>query len=55
MASSYETGDKCLQSRKIANECAQDCFDWAEWRKRKALRGRSEGSVLTYVTEADSR
>ena len=55
MALSYETGDKCLQSRKIANECAQDCFDWAEGRKRKALRARSEGSVLTYVTKAETR
>ena len=33
----------------------QDCLDFAERMKRKALRVRSEGSIPSYVTEAESR
>ena len=33
----------------------QDCLDFAERMKRKALRVRSEGSIHPYVTDAESR
>ena len=33
----------------------QDCLDFAERMKRKALRVRSEGRIHPYVTDAESR
>ena len=40
---------------KVSQSCLQDCLDFAERMKRKALRVRSEGRIPTYVTEAESR
>ena len=44
-----------ILSAKSRQSCKQDCYDFAERMKRKALRVRSEGSIPTYVTEAESR
>ena len=46
---------RLLQKSTVSQSCKQDCLDFAERMKRKALRVRSEGSIPTYVTEAESR
>ncbi len=46
---------RLLQKSTVAQSCLQDCLDFAERMKRKALRVRSEGSIPPYVTEAESR
>ena len=46
---------RLLQKSTVSQSCWQDCPDFAERMKRKALRGRSEGSIPPYVTEAESR
>ena len=46
---------RLLQKATGSQDCSQSCFDFAEWMKHKALRVRTEGSVPTYVTEAESR
>ncbi len=46
---------RLLQKSRVSQSCWQDCPDFAERMKRKALRGRSEGSIPPYVTEAESR
>ena len=46
---------RLLQKSTISQSCLQDCLDFAERMKRKALRVRSEGSIPPYVTEAESR
>ena len=46
---------RLLQKSTVSLSCLQDCPDFAEWIKRKALRVRSEGSIPPYVTEAESR
>ena len=45
----------CCKSQQSGQSCVQDCPDFAERMKRKALRVRSEGSIPPYVTEAESR
>ncbi len=44
-----------LQKSTVSQSCKQDYLDFAERMKRKALRVKSEGSMPTYVTEAESR
>ena len=46
---------RLLQKSTVSQSCWQDCPDFAERMKRKALRVRSEGSIPPYVTEAESR
>ena len=46
---------RLLQKSTVSQSCWQDCPDFAERIKRKALRVRSEGSIPPYVTEAESR
>ena len=46
---------RLLQKSTVSQSCKQDCPDFAERMKRKALRVRSEESIPTYVTEAESR
>ena len=46
---------RLLQKSTVSQSCLQDCPDFAERMKRKALRVRSEGSIPPYVTEAESR
>ena len=46
---------RLLQKSTVLQSCLQDCLDFAERMKRKALRVRSEGSIPLYVTEAESR
>ena len=46
---------RLLQKSTVSQSCLQDCLDFAERMKRKALRVRSEGSIPPYVTEAESR
>ena len=46
---------RLLQKSTVSQSCLQDCSDFAERMKRKALRVRSEGSIPPYVTEAESR
>ena len=46
---------RLLQKSTVSQSCSQDCLDFAERMKRKALRGRSEGSIPPYVTKAESR
>ena len=46
---------RLLQKSTASQSCKQDCPDFAERMKRKALRVRSEGSIPSYVTEAESR
>ena len=46
---------RLLQKSTVSQSCWQDCLDFAERMKRKALRVRSEGSIPPYVTEAESR
>ncbi len=46
---------RLLQKSTVSQSCKQDCLDFAERMKRKALRGRSERSIPPYVTEAASR
>ena len=43
-----------LQEATGSQSCVQDYIDFAEWMKHKALRVSAEGSVLAYVTEAES-
>ena len=47
--------ERLLQKSTVSQSCSQDCLDFAERMKRKALRVRSEGSIPPYVTEAESR
>ena len=44
-----------LSKTTVSQPCLQDCLDFAERMKRKALRGRSEAHIPPYVTEAESR
>ena len=44
-----------MQKSTVSQSCLQDCLDFAERMKRKALRVRSEGSIPPYETEAESR
>ena len=46
---------RLLQKSTVSQSCEQDCLDFAERMKRKALRVRSEGSIPPYVTKAESR
>ena len=46
---------RLLQKSTVSQSCLQDCSDFAERMKRKALRVRSEGSIPPYVTKAESR
>ena len=46
---------RLLQKSTVSQSRLQDCLDFAERMKRKALRVRSEGSIPQYVTEAESR
>ena len=46
---------RLLPKSTVSQSCLQDCLDFAERMKRKALRVRSEGSIPPYVTEAESR
>ena len=46
---------RLLQKSTVSQSCKQDCPDFAERMKRKALRVRPEGSIPPYVTEAESR
>ena len=46
---------RLLQKSTVSQSCLQDCSDFAERMKRKALRVRSEGSIPPYVTEAEFR
>ena len=46
---------RLLQKSIVSQSCSQDCPDFAERMKRKALRVRPEGSIQPYVTEAESR
>ena len=46
---------RLLQKSTVSQSCLQDCLDFTERMKRKALRVRSEGSIPPYVTEAESR
>ena len=46
---------RLLQKSTVSQSCLQDCLDFAERMKRKALRVRSEGSIPPYVTKAESR
>ena len=46
---------RLLQKSTVSQSCLQDCPDFAERMKRKALRVSSEGSIPPYVTEAESR
>ena len=46
---------RLLPKSTISQSCLQDCLDFAERMKRKALKVRSEGSIPPYVTEAESR
>ena len=49
-------GSKRLLQRSTASQpCEQDCLDFAEGMKRKALRARSEAHIPAYVIEAESR
>ena len=47
--------ERLLQKSTVSQSCMQDCPDFAERMKRKALRVRSEGSIPPYVTEVESR
>ena len=44
-----------LNKTTVSQPCLQDCLDFAERMKRKALRVRSEAHIPPYVTEAESR
>ena len=44
-----------LSKTTVSQPCLQDCPDFAERMKRKALRVRSEAHIPPYVTEAESR
>ena len=44
-----------MQKSTVSQSCLQDCLDFAERMKRKALRVRSEAHIHPYVTEAESR
>ena len=46
---------RLLQKSTVSQSYLQDCPDFAERLKRKALRVRSEGSIPPYVTEAEAR
>ena len=46
---------RLLQKSTVSHSCLQDCPDFAERMKRKALRVKSEGSTPPYVTKAESR
>ena len=46
---------RLLQKSTVSQSCKQDCPDFAERMKRKALRGRSEAHIPPYVTEAEAR
>ncbi len=46
---------RLLPKSTVSQSCLQDCLDFAERMKSKALRVRSEGSIPPYVTEAESR
>ena len=46
---------RLLQKSTVSPSCLQDCLDFAERMKRKALRERSEAHIPPYVTEAESR
>ena len=46
---------RLLPKSTVSQSCLQDCLDFAERMKRKALKVRSEGSIHPYVTEAESR
>ena len=46
---------RLLQRSTVSQPCKQDCLDFAEGMKRKALRVRSEAHIHPYVTEAESR
>ena len=46
---------RLLQKSTVSQSCKQDCPDFAERMKRKALRVRSEAHIPPYVTEAESR
>ena len=46
---------RLVQNSTVSQSCEQDCLDFAERMKRKALRVRSEAHIPTYVTEAESR
>ncbi len=46
---------RLLQKSIVSQSCLQDCTDFAERMKRKALRVRPEGSIPPYVIEAESR
>ena len=46
---------RLLQKSTVSQSCSQDCLDFAERMKRKALRVRSEGSISPYVTKDESR
>ncbi len=46
---------RLLQKPTVSQSCLQDCLDFAERMKRKALRVRSEENTYPYVTEAESR
>ena len=46
---------RLLTFATVSLSCLQDCPDFAERIKRKALRVRSERSIPPYVTEAKSR
>ncbi|KXB36696.1 hypothetical protein HMPREF1869_00601 [Bacteroidales bacterium KA00251] len=39
---------RLLQKSTVSQSCEQDCLDFAERMKRKALRVRSEGSIPPY-------
>ena len=46
---------RLLHKSTVSQPCEQDCLDFAERMKRKALRGRSEAHIPPYVTEAEFR
>ena len=46
---------RLLQKSTVAQSCLQDCPDFADRMKRKALRVSSEAHIPPYVTEAESR
>ena len=50
-----ESHRRLLQKSTVSQSCLQDCPDFAERMKRKALKVSSEGSIPPYVTEAESR
>ena len=46
---------RLLQKSTVSKSCKQDCPDFAERMKCKALRVRSEAHIPPYVTEAEPR